>query len=145
MERKPNDGEKIVEDLYGPAGPEFQSLREPTRGPLPVRGAPQIPTIGRADLDPFAGGVGGGMLFDPHDPRHFPDPLRSNQPPSFIPSPSGMVPRPPLGARFDPFGPGGMPGRDFARGPRSEPNPDLRFGAPDHDHMRSFGYDGRPM
>ena len=28
------------------------------------RGSP-LPVIGRADLDPFAGGRGGGMVFDP--------------------------------------------------------------------------------
>lgn len=146
MDKKSNDQEQNVDELARPAR-GFQDLRE-ARDPRYYPGVPPIPNIGRADLDPFAGGIGGGMLFDPYDQRHFINPQRPSQPPNYMPSPSGMIPRPPPGARFDPFGPGGSPRRPLGPlgplGPR--PGPDSFVGrGPDFDHLRSFGYDGSPM
>lgn len=103
---------------------EEDPLRVPTRRP-PMRNPggwnePDDPfSIGRGDLDPFAAGRGGGMMFDPLRtgiPGMRPDPsagLPSRLPPGAVPP----------GARFDPFGPPGMrPG-------------------PDPDHMPPPGYD----
>lgn len=67
--------------------------------------------VGRQDLDPF--GQGGGMIFNPFDPRGGnPDPGAG------VPGglPRGSVPP---GARFDPFAPPGA-----GRGPRHPPDPD---------------------
>lgn len=82
---------------------------------------PRLPNIGSSDLDPFAPG-GGGMLFNPFDPR------RDIENPGLgIPGglPRGAVPP---GARFDPFGPlgGPMPGR--------------RPAPPDADHLPPPGF-----
>ena len=57
--------------------------------------------VGRGDLDPLAGGRGGGMLMDP---RGFPGIGRGRDPDAGLPGrlPPGAVPP---GARFDPFGP----------------------------------------
>ena len=136
------DGQKKTEVPERPDR-EFQDLRE-SQDPQNLPQGPPIPNIGRADLDPFAGEAGTGMIFDPNDPRHFTTPNRPGVPPNFIPSPSGMVHPPPPGARFDPFGPGGNPGRAF-RGPRPGPTPGPGQGSPDPDHMRSWNYDGSPM
>ncbi|CAH0405194.1 unnamed protein product [Chilo suppressalis] len=80
-----------------------------------------MPNIGRSDLDPFAPS-GGGMLFNPFNPRGNPE-----NPGLGIPGglPRGAVPP---GARFDPFGPPGgpMPGR--------RPPP------PDADHLPPPGF-----
>ncbi|XP_062592078.1 proteasome inhibitor PI31 subunit-like, partial [Saccostrea cucullata] len=100
-------------------------LRVPPRRP-PQRATggwnePDDPfSIGRGDLDPFAAGRGGGMVFDP---------MRSGAIPGMRPDPSAGLPRRlppgavPPGARFDPFGPPGT-------GP-----------GPDPDHMPPPGYD----
>nr|XP_022301346.1 proteasome inhibitor PI31 subunit-like [Crassostrea virginica] len=103
---------------------EEDPLRVPPRRP-PYRDTggwnePDDPfSIGRGDLDPFAAGRGGGMVFDP---------LRTGVP-GMRPDPSAGLPRRlppgavPPGARFDPFGPPGT-------GP-----------VPDPDHMPPPGYD----
>ncbi|KAF6207739.1 hypothetical protein GE061_016187 [Apolygus lucorum] len=76
---------------------------DPERDPL---------RVGARDLDPFA--RGGGMIFNPFEPRHggIPDPGAG------IPGglPRGSIPP---GARFDPFGPPGL-----GRGPRRPPDSD---------------------
>ncbi|XP_012939752.1 proteasome inhibitor PI31 subunit [Aplysia californica] len=68
--------------------------------------------VGRADLDPLAGGMGGGMFMDP---RNFPTPGGGFRP-GFGPGPAppGFPPGSiPPGARFDPLGPPGTrPGPD---------------------------------
>ncbi|XP_041972581.1 proteasome inhibitor PI31 subunit [Aricia agestis] len=84
-----------------PPGP-----RLPQENPHPLWVPGSGRNVGRADLDPL--GVGGGMLFDPFQPR------RDLENPGLgIPGglPRGAVPP---GARFDPFGPPGagpFPGR----------------------------------
>jgi len=96
-------------------GPSHSGSRDP-RSVDPLR------DLGRSDLDPFSGGMGGGMVFDP---------LRAgrgggNTPfgPDGRPLPPGAVPP---GARFDPytpFGQGGVPGRGRGRGRGFGPDPD---------------------
>jgi proteasome inhibitor subunit 1 (PI31) len=109
--------------------PQARPEWEPQRNPFP---------IGRGDLDPLCGGVGGGMFYDP---------LRSGGPPSFgggggfgSIDPSGFprgsfVP----GARFDPVRPPGVdPSGNFR--PYSPGN--RGFGLdPDPDHLPPPGYD----
>ncbi|KAK2582246.1 hypothetical protein KPH14_004592 [Odynerus spinipes] len=83
--------------------------------------------VGSADLDPFARGRGGGMIFDPF-----------TRPPMGIMDPRGIgglgVPgrlppgAVPPGARFDPFGP---PDDIVPRRPQN----------PDNDHLPPPGYD----
>ena len=80
--------------------------------PLSTRGQPSPPFgVGRGDLDPLAGGRGGGMFMDPSRfPGVVPDPdagLPGRLPPGAVPP----------GARFDPFGPPG-PDRSGGFGPR---------------------------
>lgn len=85
---------------------------------LTYRIDPENPlAVGRGDLDPLAGGRGGGMFMDP---RGFPGMGRN--PNTGIPGrlPPGAVPP---GARFDPFGPpdpdaggGGNPRAGFRAG-----------------------------
>lgn len=115
-------------------------LEHPPRLPPNGHSWPGVPHIGRADLDPFAAGVGGGMLFDPRDPRHFPVRPSSNSR-GFIPSPSGPlhgIAAPP-GARFDPYSPIDPPPPDAFRGGRSRGR--RAPGNPDADHMRPPDYD----
>ncbi|XP_046547412.1 proteasome inhibitor PI31 subunit-like [Haliotis rubra] len=100
---------------------EDDPLRVPSRRqPVPPDWMPSSDpfAVGRSDLDPLAGGMG-GMLMDPRRsgvPGFAPDPnagLPSRLPPGAVPP----------GARFDPFGPpGARPG-------------------PDPDHMKPPGYD----
>jgi len=103
------------------------SLRDPRSNDDPLR------DLGRADLDPFSGGRGGGMIFDP---------MRAggrgggNTPfgPDGRPLPQGAVPP---GARFDPFAPpgvGGIPDRGRGRGRG-------RGFGPDPDHEPPPGWD----
>ena len=110
-------------------------LTNPTRGfKIPDVDGDPIRDLGRADLDPFGGGIGlggigsgGGMLMDP---RGFRRPQL----------PQGIVP----GARFDPIGPpGGLGGFGGNRGARGGGGlggpPRLPFGFPDPDHERAPG------
>lgn len=90
-------------------------------------------SIGRSDLDPLAGGMGSGMIFDPMR-TGFPSyggPGRGTGGPNILPR--GAVPP---GARFDPFGP---PAPDPSGGMR----PDFRNqrSGPDPDHLPRPGYD----
>ncbi|XP_078584489.1 proteasome inhibitor PI31 subunit-like [Branchiostoma floridae x Branchiostoma japonicum] len=87
--------------------------RDPYRQGNPEWGEPSrpYPSVGTGDLDPFSGGIGGGMLVDPMRSGYPRGPLN---PSAGIP---GMVPRGsvPPGARFDPIGPvtgGAMRGPD---------------------------------
>ncbi|KAG6447049.1 proteasome inhibitor PI31 subunit [Manduca sexta] len=83
---------------------------------------PNLRNIGRSDLDPFAPG-GGGMIFNPFGPR------RDIENPGLgVPGglPRGAVPP---GARFDPFGPPGVP------------MPGRRPPPPDADHLPPPGFD----
>lgn len=78
-----------------------------------------LPRIGGSDLDPFSGGHGGGMFFNPFsNPRDI-GPIQPYLP-------RGAVPP---GARFDPFGPPGT-GARFAR-----PDPDHLPPPKKDDHM----------
>ncbi|XP_045181324.2 proteasome inhibitor PI31 subunit-like [Mercenaria mercenaria] len=109
---------------------DHDPLRVPGTGsrrprPTPEWNDPDDPfSVGRGDLDPLHGGIGGGMLFDPmrggRGPRFGMDPsagLPSRLPPGAVPP----------GARFDPFGPPGT-------------HPGQRPG-PDPDHMKPPDYD----
>lgn len=104
-------------------GQNPSGLREP-RAVDPLR------DLGRSDLDPFSGGVGGGMLFDPLRVGRGGGPAAPFGPDG-RPLPRGAVPP---GARFDPFTPfgqgGAPPGRGRGRG----------FG-PDPDHDPPPGWD----
>jgi len=121
----------------GPSsGPDYDPLRiGPVRGPGAQQTWPghRDPfAVGRADLDPLAGGFGGGMIMDPFHqggvPGFGPRGPRGGLPGSM---PPGAVPP---GARFDPFGP---------------PDPDNPFGrgggggraGPGPDHLRPPGFD----
>ncbi|RWS11326.1 proteasome inhibitor PI31 subunit-like protein [Dinothrombium tinctorium] len=119
--------------------PKFDPLREPRQpypNPQPAYpnfGAPSplFPNIGGADLDPFFGRGGGGMLLDPRSLGRVRFPANDPNAGLNRPLPAGAVPP---GARFDPFGPPGM-----NPDPR---NPNTRFANPDPDHMRPpDGYD----
>jgi len=108
--------------------PNYSSLREP-RSNDPLR------DLGRSDLDPFSGGLGGGMVFDPMraDRRGGATPFG----PDGRPLPHGAVPP---GARFDPFmppGAGGVPDRGRGRGGGGRGR---GFG-PDPDHDPPPGWD----
>jgi proteasome inhibitor subunit 1 (PI31) len=110
---------------YQPRGP----MVDPSSGIV----VPPIVPFGGDDLFPGPGaGIfptrgdhgGGSMLFGPNDPRWF-----SGDPPFAFP---GVNPGAPPGARFDPFGPPGVPGFEpnrFTRNPPrrpGEPHPDLQ-------------------
>jgi len=111
--RRDEDVRSRASDEY--LGPSHSGLRDP-RSVDPLR------DIGRSDLDPFSGGVGGGMVFDPFRAGRG----GGNTPfgPDGRPLPHGAVPP---GARFDPFTPfgqGGAPGRGRGRGRGFGPDPD---------------------
>lgn len=107
---------------------QSEKIRNPVPRPtIPERmrhDEPGFPSVGRGDLNPFAGGIGGGMLADPSSLRFPPRPGGPGYG-GFDPHgiPRGSVPP---GARFDPIGPSGL-GRGFAR--------------PDPDHLPPPGYD----
>ncbi|BFI43036.1 proteasome inhibitor subunit 1 (PI31) [Marchantia polymorpha subsp. ruderalis] len=104
---------------------------------------PEIPAYGGNDLLPGLGagifaprrdvgvGVGGTMLVGPNDPRWGRVGI-GGQPPVGGPNPPGVPP----GARFDPFGPPGVPGFEpnrFIMDPRRPPggsHPDLEHFSP---------------
>eukprot|EP00058_Branchiostoma_floridae_P004554 XP_002590042.1 hypothetical protein BRAFLDRAFT_224758 [Branchiostoma floridae] len=93
--------------------PDHDPLRigPPRRPRDPGEPSRPYPSVGTGDLDPFSGGIGGGMLVDPMRSGYPRGPLN---PSAGIP---GMVPRGsvPPGARFDPIGPvtgGAMRGPD---------------------------------
>ncbi|KAG2690688.1 hypothetical protein I3760_09G200600 [Carya illinoinensis] len=94
---------------------------------FPGPGAGMYPTRG-------AFGAGGSMLVGPNDPRWFGGIAGD---PGF----PGGLPSIPPGARFDPYGPPGVPGFEpnrFARGPRrpgSGPHPDLQPFGGDSDFI----------
>ncbi|XP_028905269.1 proteasome inhibitor PI31 subunit isoform X2 [Ornithorhynchus anatinus] len=78
--------------------PPHPDARSPAPGPNPLDPF----AVGRADLDPFGGHLGGMIM----------DPLRSGYPRPFFDPSSGLPNRlppgaVPPGARFDPFGPNG--------------------------------------
>lgn len=124
-----------------PSVPDWEEeLNQPRRFP---------PQVGGADLDPFHGGVGGGMLMDP---RELFGPGGRSRGPDPGTGPFGSGPRLPPGslppgARFDPFGPPapGPRGGPWPRGgqwPRGGPWPRGPNSAdPDPDHERPPDYD----
>ncbi|KAJ4972278.1 hypothetical protein NE237_005377 [Protea cynaroides] len=106
--------------------------------PYPSRPVyPQVPPFGESDLVPGGGagmypprgtGIGGGMLIGPNDPRWFGG---VDGHPGF----PGAAPGVPPGARFDPYGPPGVPGFEpnrFIRNPR-------RPGGSTHPDLEHFG------
>lgn len=115
-------------------------LREPEPYPSSVVYPPVLP-VGIDDLHPGPGagfypsrgsGVGGGMLVGPNDPRWHGG--VGGVQPGFLGGVQGVPP----GARFDPYGPPGIPGFEpqrFARNPR-------RPGGGTHPDMENFpGHD----
>ncbi|TKY66841.1 proteasome inhibitor [Spatholobus suberectus] len=127
-----------------------QEIPEPVAGfgeplGLPIHPTvifPSVPMGSGSDLvpGPAAGvlpsrgghGIGGSMLVGPNDPRWFGG---IGGDPSF----PGGLPGVPLGARFDPYGPPGVPGFEpnrFARNPRRpgfDTHPDLQHFRRDAD------------
>ncbi|CAG5134915.1 unnamed protein product [Candidula unifasciata] len=107
-------------------------MEDPRRGPGPggVGFIPPNPfrpdisnpfSVGRADLDPLSGGLGGGMFMDPRSfPGFRPGGTLGPNPPGF---PPGSVPP---GARFDPVGPPGV---------RPVPDPDHERPPDNYDDM----------
>ncbi|WCJ19949.1 proteasome inhibitor-related [Euphorbia peplus] len=99
---------------------------------------PPIPPFAGSDLEPGYGagmyparggiGIGGGMLLGPNDPRW----LRGD-PQNF---PGGELGVPP-GARFDPFGPPGVPGFEPNRFIRNPRRPGGGSAHPDLQHFRN--------
>ncbi|KAJ4833505.1 hypothetical protein Tsubulata_008005 [Turnera subulata] len=106
---------------------------------------PPVPVspYGVSDLYPGAGagmypgrgssGIGGGMLLGPNDPRWFGG---SGVEPGLPGGPTGIPP----GARFDPYGPPGVPGFEpgrFTRNPRpgGRTHPDLEHFGNDSDYI----------
>ncbi|KAJ0988265.1 hypothetical protein J5N97_006621 [Dioscorea zingiberensis] len=107
--------------------------------PSSVRYPPVFPSVTGdvfpnpgAGIYPFGGSnIGGDMLVGPNDPRWF----GLGERPPF----GDRIPSVPQGARFDPYGPPGVPGFEpgrFIRGPQRpqrNPHPDLEhFGHPDY-------------
>lgn len=105
---------------------------------------PRVPPIGGSDLFPGPGagiyphrgdtGIGGGMLLGPNDPR-----WRIGTDGVGGPQFPGGIGGVPPGARFDPFGPPGVPGFEpnrFVRDPRRPPG---RGNHPDLEHFSPFG------
>jgi len=121
--------------------PSYSSGNQPDSSGLVY---PPVPPIGVSDLFPGPGagiyphrgdaGIGGGMLLGPNDPRWRigTDGVGGPQ------IPGGLRGVPP-GARFDPFGPPGVPGFEpnrFVRDPRRPPG---RGTHPDLEHFSPFG------
>lgn len=125
------------------------STAEPSVG-IPVEHQPQSSVMVYPPVPPFefndafpgpgvgfypdrSSGIGGGMLVGPNDPRWF----GSGE----FPGSLGGVPAVPPGARFDPYGPPGVPGFEpgrFARRPRmpgSGAHPDVQFFQRDRDFI----------
>lgn len=143
--KKPTPAERTVERAEGgtsgfePSSPT-PCFNRPNRSPPDGAARVYPPVVGGSDVNPF-GGLGGGMIFDPRDPSHFPYQNNPNNfrggygPPRLGGPVIGMVPP---GARFDPFGPpGAEPDRQRPTRPRPLPGP----GAPDPDHLPPPGYD----
>ncbi|XP_074276022.1 putative proteasome inhibitor [Silene latifolia] len=122
----------------------------------PVGGSDLFPS-GGAGIYPSRGGFGAGlMLVGPEDPRWFGG---GGGPFSHIPGGPGGLGGPPPGARFDPYGPPGVPGFEpgsfgrFPRGPtpQGSTHPDLQPGRgsggpgrrihPDLEQPGSGGFD----
>jgi len=106
---------------YRPDDDDPLRVGPPRRGGNPYGMPSRDPfAVGRGDLDPLAGGFGGGMIMDPFHSGGFrggPDPsagLPGRLPPGAVPP----------GARFDPFGPDVGPDGQPRRGGRAGPNPD---------------------
>ncbi|PKA62195.1 putative proteasome inhibitor [Apostasia shenzhenica] len=103
---------------------------------------PPVVPFGSSDLYPGPGagvfpergsGIGGGMLVGPNDPRFFGGGIGSR--PGFIDGIPGVPP----GARFDPYGPPGVPGFEptrFVRQPR-RPGGGVH---PDLEHFQGSDY-----
>ncbi|KAK7256269.1 hypothetical protein RIF29_29710 [Crotalaria pallida] len=127
--------ERTRQETYVPGS----GFGEPSNHPTGII-MPPVPTGSGSDLFPGPGagmyptrgdhGVGGSMLVGPNDPRWF-----GGQQPTF----RGAQPGVPPGARFDPYGPPGVPGFEpnrFARNPRRQgydAHPDLQHFRRDAD------------
>lgn len=125
---------------FVPSSPPASSFTRPNRSPPDGAARVYPPVIGGTDVNPF-GGVGGGMIFDPRNPSHFPyrgiNPELGGGfgPPQIRGQGFGFVPP---GARYDPFVPPGTepePRRSLR--PRPHPGP----GAPNPDHFPPPGFD----
>ncbi|XP_038981766.1 probable proteasome inhibitor isoform X4 [Phoenix dactylifera] len=117
----------ILAKLEPKVGSSGEGLHKSTAEPairIPVDHQPQ---------NSGSSGVGGDMLVGPNDPRWF----GSGE----FPGSLGGLPSVPPGARFDPYGPPGVPGFEpsrFARRPRqpgSGAHPDVQFFPRDPDYI----------
>ncbi|XP_038981765.1 probable proteasome inhibitor isoform X2 [Phoenix dactylifera] len=143
----------ILAKLEPKVGSSGEGLHKSTAEPairIPVDHQPQNSGIVYPPVPPFefndalpgpgsgfyperSSGVGGDMLVGPNDPRWF----GSGE----FPGSLGGLPSVPPGARFDPYGPPGVPGFEpsrFARRPRqpgSGAHPDVQFFPRDPDYI----------
>ncbi|WOH11052.1 hypothetical protein DCAR_0830531 [Daucus carota subsp. sativus] len=124
-------------DTYQSSEPQGDPYN-PSRVVIP----PVYPGIGGDDRFPGAGagfypsrdyyGIGGGNVVGPNNPIF--DMQFDGQRPVF---PGGMPPGVPPGARFDPYGPPGVPGFEPNRFARNPPRP----GGGAHPDLQQFGRD----
>ncbi|GMI96533.1 PROTEASOME REGULATOR1 [Hibiscus trionum] len=123
-----HDGDRVrVNELRGP-----QSHPSGVVMPLinPIGGSILLPGLG-AGMYPTRGDFGGsGMHLGPNDPRWFGGVGGEHGFP-------GAQPGVPPGARFDPYGPSGVPGFEPSRFTR---NPPRRPGNGTHPDLEHFGY-----
>uniref|UniRef100_A0A0D6R5R3 PI31 proteasome regulator N-terminal domain-containing protein n=1 Tax=Araucaria cunninghamii TaxID=56994 RepID=A0A0D6R5R3_ARACU len=105
---------------------------------------PPVPTVGGSDVFPGPGagiyprrggnGMGGGMLLGPNDPRWGNIGIAGDEGPFF----RGEVRGVPPGARFEPFGPPGVPGFEPNRFIRDQRRPPGRGTHPDLEHFSPY-------
>lgn len=148
-----NLNSSILAKLEPKVGSSGEGLHKSTAEPairIPVEHQPQSSGIVYPPVPPFeyndafpgpgggfypdrSSGMGGDMLVGPNDPRWF----GSGE----FPGSLGGLPGVPPGARFDPYGPPGVPGFEpgrFARRPRppgSGAHPDVQFFPRDPDYI----------
>ncbi|KAG0631517.1 hypothetical protein M758_1G260200 [Ceratodon purpureus] len=126
--RAPERGSSLIDDRQRSGGPGFSYPQVPG-----YDGSDLYPTAGAGVFGPGGNPFGGpGMLVGPNDPRWGPVGL----PRPGHPGIGGGVPGVPPGARFDPYGPPGVPGFEpnrFTRDSRRPPG-----GHPDMEHFSDF-------
>ncbi|XP_019459458.1 PREDICTED: probable proteasome inhibitor [Lupinus angustifolius] len=132
--RSSETNDRTRQGIYEP-GAGFGGLVAPPNHPSGII-LPPVPSGSGSDLFPGPGagmyptrgdpGFGGSMLFGPNDPRWL-----GGGGPAF----HGGQPGVPPGARFDPYGPPGVPGFEPNRFARNPPRPGYD-GHPDLQHFR---------
>ncbi|CAA0386249.1 unnamed protein product [Arabidopsis thaliana] len=127
-----NEEPRYYDDTPNPLGPQIHPSGVVVP-PIPGNGgySDLFPGPG-AGMYPGRGGFGdGSMLVGPTDPRFFPFGDGSDRPGFMGPPHPGM---PPPGARFDPYGPPGVPGFEPGRFTRQPPR-GPGGGHPDLEHF----------